>query len=210
VTGQQITPAVRAAVDAARRAMNGPAGPHGAAETIVLALDAAGLLQDPERAAELYRLRQERAALNGIVAGADEERALLRARLAELQPYEALHPQFCEAGQHRGWFADSDGPLPCPWCETARAQESARRHYRVEHDGIERAVYSSADAAGTHAESALREQIPGAVCEWIPMPGTADVLDMVTHHYGHTSATGWTVTTVTVQTEYAPAPAVTG
>jgi hypothetical protein len=208
VTGQPITSGVRAALDVGRRSLITAAAPYGPATAVVLALDAAGLLQDPETAAELVRLRKERAALNDIVAGADEERALLRARLAELQPYEALHPQECEAGQHRAWFADSDGPLPCPWCETARAQETARRHYRVEHDGIERAVYSSADVAGTHAEIELRAQIPDAVCEWITRPRVAGVLDLITHHYGHTSATGWTVTTVAVLDEYTPA--VTG
>lgn len=130
MTGQQITPAVRAAVDAARRAMEGLASPHGPAETIVLALADMQLLQDPETAAELVRLRTERASLNDVLAGGDEERGLLRERLAELQPYEALHPQFCDAGQHRSWFADASVPVPCPWCEIARAQESARQHGR--------------------------------------------------------------------------------
>jgi hypothetical protein len=206
VTGQQITPAVRAAVDAARRVMNGPAGPHGAAETIVLALDAAGLLQDPETAAELYRLRQERAALNGVVAGADEERALLRARLAELQPYEALHPQECEAGQHRAWFADSDGPLPCPWCEIARLQAGRGEVYQAwRRPGALLGTYSSTDAAAARCESMLHADHPDAIVEWLPRPDDSGILDLITHHGGHTSATDLVVIMCEVLPEAAPA-----
>jgi len=72
--------------------------------TIVLALSGAGLLQDPGAPAELARLRD---------------------RLGELEPYEALHPQECPAGQHLPWFAAADGPLPCPWCRIAVLDASA-------------------------------------------------------------------------------------
>jgi hypothetical protein len=186
VTGQEITPAVRAALEVARRALCGDASPHGPATAVVLALADVHLLQGTPVAAELDRLRQEVAA------------------------YNALHPQFCEAGQHRPWFADSDGPLPCPWCELARVQETARQDYRLTYEDAEVATYSSADVAGAHAEGELRAQIPDARCEWIARPRVAGVLDLVTHHYSHTSATGWAMTTVPVLDEYTPsAPAMT-
>jgi hypothetical protein len=209
VTGQPITSGVRAALDVARRSLIDPdASPFGPATAVVLALDAAGLLQSPASAAELDTLRRERTALTEVLAGANEERALLQARVAELAPYEALYPQHCEAGQHLSWFADSDGrTLPCPWCELARVQETARQDYRLTYEDAEVATYSSADVAGAHAEGELRAQIPDAKCEWIARPRVVGVLDLVTHHYGHTSATGWAMTTVPVLDEYTPSAA---
>lgn len=83
MTGR-ISDVVRAAMPVARAALE-RASAHGPADAIVVALDAAGLLQSPETAAELVRLRQERAALNEVLAGGDQERGLLRDRVAELE-----------------------------------------------------------------------------------------------------------------------------
>lgn len=68
----------------ARAALESSASAYGPADAIVGGLDAAGLLQCPERAEELTRLRKERQALNDVLAGADEERGLLVARITEL------------------------------------------------------------------------------------------------------------------------------
>jgi hypothetical protein len=210
VTGQPITSGVRAALDVGRRSLITAAAPYGPATDVVLALDAAGLLQDPETAAELVRLRKERAALNDIVAGADKERGLLRARLAELAPYETLHAQACPTGLHREWFADRPGLL-CPWCGIARLQGGREEVYRVEREGVEVATYATMQAAGDHCETALRTELPGAVTEWISSPDDSGVLDLITHHGGHTSATGWTLRMVEVRAEFDPVtPAVTG
>lgn len=95
-----ITPALRSALGTVTAALKGPT-PHGPATAVVMALSYSGMLQSPETAAEL---------------------ATLRTRVEELQAYEVLHPQECEAGQHRPWFADVEVPVPCPWCEVARLQ----------------------------------------------------------------------------------------
>jgi hypothetical protein len=209
VTGQPITLAVRAALDAARRALQDPASAHGPVETVVLALDAAGLLQSPETAAELARLRQERAALNDVVAGADQERGLLTARLAELAPLERLQVQDCEFGQHRQWFADTEAVVSCPWCEIARLQAGRGEVYRALQDGAELAEYATAPAAGAHCESVLRRQLPEAVSDWILRGDGSRVLDLVTHHGGQSSRTGLCVVPVQVYVAYdTAAPAV--
>lgn len=185
-----ITPEMRAARPVAQAALEGRASAYGPVDAIVTALDSAGLLQSPERAAELARLRAERATLNEVLAGGDEERALLRARLDELARYETLRPQTCPAGQHRSWFVDAPRPLPCPWCEIAQAQAGRGEVYRAYRDGVLLGTYATMTGAEGACERALRADYPTADSEWIARPDADGLLDLITHHYGHTSATG--------------------
>lgn len=108
MTTPRITEAERAALPVARAAVEGRASAYGPADSIVFALGSAHLLNSPAAAAELATL-QERV-------------PLLEARLAELEPFEALHPQQCERQQHRSWFSAADGPVPCPWCRIAELE----------------------------------------------------------------------------------------
>lgn len=213
MTGQEITPEIRTALGMARAAMEGEASPHGPATTIVLALASAGLIQSPERAAELDRLRRQCAVLAEGTEAAAAGRAALCARLSAAVPtFTALSVQVCTAGQHRPWIADTTDatPVPCPWCEVARAQAvvdgaEITEHYRVEREGVPLATYGTQAAAEAHAEDALRTVLPGAPVEWIADPAEPGVLTLITRHRGHTSATGMTVTLVEVLPAYVPA-----
>lgn len=198
-----ITPSLRAALDVATRAL-GEWSPDGPAHAVVFALNDAGHIESPARAVELERLRRERAALNDVVAGGDEERALMRARLAELEPYEALHPQECEQRLHRGWFADAPG-LPCPWCEIARLQAGRGEVYQAWRDEVLVGTFGSLDTAASRCEAELRAEYPGAEVEWLPNPDAPGTVDLITHHRGHTSSTPWAVLICEVLPEDAPA-----
>jgi len=68
------------------------------------ALDSAGLLNSPEHAAEV---------------------AALRARVAELEPYEVLNPQQCPKGLHADWLVDPENTSGCPWCRVAELETLA-------------------------------------------------------------------------------------
>lgn len=164
-----ITPAVQAALGVANASMRKGASSHGPASTIVLDLYAAGLLQSTETAAEL---------------------ALLRARLAELKPYETLQAQACPDGQHRGWFADAPGPLACPWCEISRLESGRGEVYRAYRDGSLLGTYATMAGAEGACERALLADYPDAASDWLARPDGSGVLDLITHHWGHTSATG--------------------
>ncbi|MFD8404626.1 hypothetical protein ACFV1G_08080 [Streptomyces anulatus] len=65
---------------------------------IAAALEAAGLLQSPESAAELVALREE------------------------LSAYEVMNPQQCPAGKHADWLVDSEYTHACPWCRVAELE----------------------------------------------------------------------------------------
>lgn len=95
-----LTPAVLAALPVAQAAAASPTSPHGPVDTVVFALDGAGLLVNPSTDTDVP----------------DAVEALAR-----------LHPQVCPAGQHRLWFADADGPLPCPWCRIDQLEAAADR-----------------------------------------------------------------------------------
>lgn len=204
MTGQ-ITPAMRAAFPVVRAAMK-RASALGAVDAIVVDLDAADLLQTTDASGDLERLRQERAALNGVLAGADEERALLRARLAELEPYEALRPQECAAGQHRPWFADAPaGTLACPWCRVAELEDAAGTAYRASHDSIVIGHYTTEDAAREHCEAYVKSEHPGAVLDWL-----ADEEDffspaeLVAQIGDEEHVTGYVVTPMEINSVYDP------
>lgn len=146
-----LTEIQRSALAVARGAIEGRASAYGLADAVVFALSAADLLITAEDAEELERLRQERADTTAALADAAEERGRLAARVAELTPYDDLHPQECENKQHQGWFAMADGPLPCPWCQLAEAEDRAARLAAPGGDGeVLRLRYRIADleAAG--------------------------------------------------------------
>jgi hypothetical protein len=63
-----ISPAVRAARKVAAAAMESPASAYGVIDTIVFALDSAQLLQSPETAADLARLRERVTELEAALA----------------------------------------------------------------------------------------------------------------------------------------------
>jgi hypothetical protein len=122
----RITDAERAALGVARAAIEGRASSYGLPDSIVFALGSAQLLRTPAEAAELVRLRDERAALNDVLASGDQERGIIRDRLQELQTLEVLQRQECPRGQHRSWFTEADAPgqLPCPWCRIAEVDSA--------------------------------------------------------------------------------------
>lgn len=132
-----ISDAERAAFPVARAALVGRASAYGPVDAIVFALGSSQLLRTPEEAAELERLRAERAALNEVLAGGDEERGLMRARLTELQPLEGLRAQECPRGQHRTWHTEADAPdqLPCPWCRITELEAAVLPAYDPEAEG---------------------------------------------------------------------------
>lgn len=101
-------PAAPAALTTAYESLAGTSM-AGAAEIVVKALDAAGLLQAPGENAEL------------------------RALIARATGYSALYRQQCENGQHLPWFAEVTVPVACPWCEIARLQEVEQRHQAAQH-----------------------------------------------------------------------------
>ncbi|WP_097930985.1 MULTISPECIES: hypothetical protein [unclassified Streptomyces] len=53
------------------------------------------------------------------MAEVDRLRAELAQRVKDLEPYEALNPQQCPAGQHADWMVDSEYTHACPWCRIA-------------------------------------------------------------------------------------------
>lgn len=121
-----LTDAARLAIPVAQEALLTRASLYGPAETVVLALSEAQLLQTPETAAELERLRSAAAAI-------EENRRRADARAAE-GPSEMVFAQQCPAGQHRPWFADSPAAAPCPWCRIAEV-ESSEAQQRAETTG---------------------------------------------------------------------------
>lgn len=56
-------------------------------------------------------------ALGMTVARAKDELTRLR---AELEPYEVLTEQACQAEKHPTWLIDSENHHACPWCEIER------------------------------------------------------------------------------------------
>lgn len=201
----RITDAERAALDVARAAVEGRASAYGPVDAIVFALGSAQLLRAPGEATALERLQQERAESNAALAATAEERGRLAARLAELAPYEELHPQECERGQHRGWFAVADGPLPCPWCRIAELEDTEGEHFRAAHGDIVLGTYMVPEAAAAACEAHLyAHQDHVGPLQWQPHPDQDGVLQLVASTRRSSSPTGFTVTTVTVEPTYDP------
>lgn len=132
MTAVHITPEIRAALGVARAALEGRDSAYGPADTIVGALNDAGLLMSPDTAAELHRLRGEHTALAESIT---------------------WHAQTCPAGQHRAWFAETAAPLPCPWCQLAELEEQLTQAGDHGAQAFQRA------AANGAAAIALREQL---------------------------------------------------
>jgi hypothetical protein len=209
MTPPRITDAERAALAVAQAAVEGRASAYGPADAIVFALGSAQMLRTPADAAKLEQLLRERAETNAAVAASDEERAQLRARLAELQPYEALTPQTCERGLHLPWFVDSELQHACPWCRIAELEAGAppSTAYRAEHCDMPigpRSTFTSREAAGALAEHNLRKIKPGITATWQQSIEDDDVLELVIQHRGHTSGTGHAVRRITIGTAYEP------
>ncbi len=77
---------------------------------------------------ELFRLKDRtavarREALGDLLTEVDRLRAELAQRDKDLEPYEALNPQQCPAGQHLGWLVDSEYTHACPWCRIAELEQ---------------------------------------------------------------------------------------
>lgn len=205
----RITDAERAALPVARAAVEGRASAYGPADAVVFALGGSQMLRTPAEAAGLERLHRERAETNAVLAAGDEERAQLRARLAELEPYEALTPQTCERSLHLDWFADSEEIHACPWCRIAELEAGAPPSvaYRAEHCDKPigpRSTFTSREAAGAAAEDNLRRIAPTLAAIWQQSIEDDDLIELVTVAYGHTSSTGHGVRRITIATAYEP------
>ncbi|MFD3741111.1 hypothetical protein [Streptomyces sp. NPDC058629] len=60
-----------------------------------------------------------------LLAEVDRLRTELAQRNKDLEPYEALNPQQCPAGQHADWLVDSEYTHACPWCRIAELEAQA-------------------------------------------------------------------------------------
>jgi hypothetical protein len=178
-TGEPV-PAASTALNTAYAALAGTSM-AGAASIVVTALDAAGLLQAPGENIQLRRL------------------------VAQATGYSALYTQTCENGQHREWFAEVAEAVACPWCLIARLQSTAGKAYRVQRGSLPIGMYDSFEAAGTHAETELRNRYPGATLRWTPHPGDSDVIRLLLLADDHRfEPTEYSVTTVEVLAAYDP------
>lgn len=109
------------------------------------------------------------------VLQAPGENAELRSLVTKATGYSALYRQTCQNNQHREWFAEVAEAVPCPWCELAELQAAAGYSYSVTSGGQVIGTYRSPEAAGTHAQTDLRQAYPQASWRWAPHPDVPNV-----------------------------------
>lgn len=141
-----------------------------------------------------------------FIAGARQDVLTLLVTVDRLQAestqlgeaFARMHPQECEAGQHRSWFADAaEGLLPCPWCRIAALEAAlaapAAVFWPVRNDVPIGNPYSTREAAAAVGENEFRTSYPGVRFEWKPAVDDPAVTELISAHQGHTSATGYAV-----------------
>ncbi|MEU9498193.1 hypothetical protein [Streptomyces sp. NPDC048196] len=77
----------------------------------------------------------------------------------QLDAYEVMNPQQCQASKHADWLVDSEHTHACPWCEIARLRAELEKYVGHEPTAAEEMQYlrSCLDAVYDACEAARRD-----------------------------------------------------
>ncbi|GHI91317.1 hypothetical protein [Streptomyces olivaceus] len=186
-----LTLTAKRVIDAAW--LHGPA--YDLASQAAFALESAQLLQSPDTAAELERLRTDQAATARV---AELEKAAVegRAALADLiRDHE--DPGTAALG---ALYLLQQATFGTPM----QPGETVPKVYRAAHDSIVMGLYTTAAEARRHCETEARQtEAGGAVFDWIEDEEDG-VAELVADTVSGEEETGYTVTAVEVAAEYDP------